>query len=42
MVLEMDPDSPPDDEASVLLADPPFRYSCGSPDCSRAGPAAGL
>lgn len=34
LVLEMDPASPPDAEASVLLADPPFRYVCASSDCS--------
>jgi len=35
LVPEMDPTSPPDAEASVLLVDPPFRYVCASPDCSR-------
>ncbi len=34
LVLEMDPASPPDAQASVLLADPPFRYVCASSDCS--------
>ena len=34
LVPEMDPTSPPDAEASVLLADPPFRYVCASPGCS--------
>jgi len=33
LVLEMDPASPPDDQASVLLADPPFHYVCASPEC---------
>ncbi len=40
LVLEMDPDSPPDDGARVLLADPPFRYSCGSADCAGDGSSA--
>jgi hypothetical protein len=30
----MDPASPPDAQANVLLADPPYRYVCVSPDCS--------
>jgi hypothetical protein len=34
LVPEMDPTSPPDAEASVLLADPPFRYVCVSLECS--------
>ena len=34
LVLEMDPASPPDAQANVLLADPPFRYVCQAPDCS--------
>jgi hypothetical protein len=34
LVLEMDPAAPSDGHASVLLADPPFRYVCASPDCS--------
>ncbi|MDQ6934253.1 MAG: hypothetical protein M3130_03015 [Actinomycetota bacterium] len=33
LVLEMDPASPPDALASVLLADPPFRYVCASSQC---------
>jgi len=33
LVLEMDPASPPDALASVLLADPPFHYVCTSSDC---------
>ena len=37
LVLEMDPAAPPDAEASVLLADPPFRYVCASPGCSALG-----
>ena len=36
LVLQMDPSSPPDDEACVLLADPPFRYVCPSSDCEGA------
>ena len=34
LVLEMDPAAPPDAQASVLLADPPFRYVCTSANCS--------
>ena len=34
LVPEMDPTTPPDAEASVLLSDPPFRFVCVSPDCS--------
>jgi hypothetical protein len=34
LVLEMDPAAPPDGQANVLPADPPFRYVCASPDCS--------
>jgi hypothetical protein len=34
LVLEIDPASPPDAQARVLLADPPFRYVCASPTCS--------
>jgi hypothetical protein len=34
LVLEMDPAAPPDAQARVLLADPPFRYGCPSSDCS--------
>ncbi len=34
LVPEMDPTAPPDAEASVLLADPPFRYVCVSSECS--------
>lgn len=34
LVLEMDPGAPPDAQASVLLADPPFRYLCTATDCS--------
>ena len=34
LVLEMDPAAPPDAQASVLLADPPFRYVCASTNCS--------
>lgn len=34
LVLEMDPAAPPDAQAVVLLADPPFRFVCPSPDCS--------
>jgi hypothetical protein len=34
LILEMDPSSPPDAQAPVLLADPPFRYVCASSDCS--------
>jgi hypothetical protein len=39
MVLQMDPASPPDSQAQVLLADPPFRYACASSGCpsSRSG-----
>jgi hypothetical protein len=33
LVLEMDPASPPDALARPLLADPPFRFVCASPDC---------
>ena len=33
LVLQMDPASPPDAQARLLLADPPFRYVCPSPDC---------
>ena len=33
LVLEMDPACPPDAQATVLLADPPFRYTCASSDC---------
>ena len=39
LVLEMDPASPPDEGASVLLADPPFRYVCRSAACAPAAPA---
>lgn len=39
LVLQMDPAAPPDTQATVLLADPPFRYVCASPDCSWAGDA---
>ncbi len=35
LVLEMDPAAPPDSQAVVLLADPPFRLVCSDPDCSR-------
>ena len=34
LVLEMDPTAPPDSQARVLLADPPFRYVCASAGCS--------
>jgi len=34
LVLEMDPACPPDSQARVLLADPPFRYVCASQGCS--------
>lgn len=37
LVLEIDPAAPPDAEANALLADPPFRYVCVSPDCPRPG-----
>ena len=37
LVLEMDPAAPPDAQASVLLADPPFRYACSSANCSSPG-----
>jgi hypothetical protein len=37
LVLEMDPAAPPDDQADVLLADPPFRYVCASADCAPPG-----
>jgi hypothetical protein len=37
LVLEMDPAVPPDAQAQVLLADPPFRYACQSPACSGVG-----
>jgi hypothetical protein len=33
LVLEIDPASPPDEQASALLADPPFRYVCVAPEC---------
>jgi hypothetical protein len=33
LVLELDPAAPPDSQASVLLADPPFRYVCESSGC---------
>ena len=41
LVLEMDPASPPDSEANVLLADPPFRYACASSDCRASTAQAG-
>lgn len=41
LVLEMDPASPSDAEATVLLADPPFRYVCASSDCPPLSPAPG-
>jgi hypothetical protein len=37
LVLEMDPAAPADAQASVLLADPPFRYVCASGTCSSPG-----
>ncbi|MEP7091382.1 MAG: hypothetical protein ABI776_14885 [Nocardioidaceae bacterium] len=38
LVLQMDPSSPPDAQASVLLADPPFRFVCASSACpTRSG-----
>ena len=40
LVLEMDPASPPDSQAQVLLADPPFRYVCASSRCSSSGSGA--
>jgi hypothetical protein len=40
LILQLDPAAPPDAQARVLLADPPFRYVCGSPDC-RAAPGRG-
>lgn len=36
LVLEMDPASPPDELATVLSADPPFRFVCASSTCSSA------
>ena len=35
--LEMDPASPPDEEAQVLLADPPFHFVCTSSGCCVSG-----
>ena len=37
LVLEMDPPTPPDSQASMLLADPPFRYVCDATNCSSRG-----
>ena len=37
LVLEMDPAAPPDAQAQVLLADPPYRLVCTNPRCSRPG-----
>ena len=34
LILQLDPAAPPDAQARVLLADPPFRYVCESSDCS--------
>jgi hypothetical protein len=34
LILRMDPACPPDSQAPVLLADPPFGYICTSSDCS--------
>ena len=36
LVLQLDPASLPVTGEKVLLADPPYRYGCESPDCSRA------
>ena len=41
LVLAMDPAAPPDEECSVLLADPPFRYVCVSATCSSSERATG-
>jgi hypothetical protein len=35
LVVEMDPAAPPDADAIVLCADPPFRYVCASSQCPR-------
>ena len=40
LVLAMDPAAPPDDQAVLLLADPPFRYGCASPSCPLRSPVA--
>jgi hypothetical protein len=36
LVLELNQAAPPDEQAVVLCADPPFRYVCASPSCSQA------
>jgi hypothetical protein len=36
LVLQLNQTTPPDDQAVVLCADPPFRYECTSPSCSQA------
>jgi hypothetical protein len=41
LILEIDPASPPDAGAEVLLADPPFRFVCASSSCSMARSSAG-
>ncbi len=35
LVIAMDPNSPPEGDEGLLLADPPFRYVCPSPGCSQ-------